>query len=280
MTECFTAGDEPDPLQSSLFDEASAAAAWDRDSAKRVLDELFNYAQLYNSTDAYRSLLEFVARFRFYSPFNAMLVHVQMPGATYVAPASRWRHKYFRRIKPNARPLVILRPMGPVMAVFDVSDTEPEPDGPPLPPEVEKPFEVRGGHVGQELSRTVENACRDGVEVSERSAGSQSAGEIREAEDGRRLQVLLNEGPPPHHVSVPLRYEVMLNASHPKEGKYATLVHELAHLYCGHLGTPNTTWWPDRRGLTKVVREFEAESVCYLVCVRLGLDNPSDEYLS
>lgn len=26
--------------------------------------------------------------------------------------------------------------------------------------------------------------------------------------------------------------------------------------------------------------EFEAESICYLVCSRLGIDNPSDEYLA
>jgi hypothetical protein len=54
----------------------------------------------------------------------------------------------------------------------------------------------------------------------------------------------------------------------------------LAHLYCGHLGTPNDKWWPDRRGLPHAAREFEAESVCYLVCERLGITNPSDEYLA
>jgi hypothetical protein len=27
-------------------------------------------------------------------------------------------------------------------------------------------------------------------------------------------------------------------------------------------------------------REFEAESVCYLVCGRVGIDNPSDKYLA
>jgi hypothetical protein len=64
------------------------------------------------------------------------------------------------------------------------------------------------------------------------------------------------------------------------EARYATLVHELAHLYCGHLGTPNKSWWPDRRGLAERPKEFEAESVCYLVCKRLGIDNPSDKYLS
>jgi hypothetical protein len=33
-------------------------------------------------------------------------------------------------------------------------------------------------------------------------------------------------------------------------------------------------------GVTARVREFEAEAVCYLVCERLGIDNPSEEYLS
>jgi hypothetical protein len=52
----------------------------------------------------------------------------------------------------------------------------------------------------------------------------------------------------------------------PQASKYATLVHELSHLYCGHLGTPNDKWWPDRTELTKEIREFETESICYL-CV-------------
>jgi hypothetical protein len=53
-----------------------------------------------------------------------------------------------------------------------------------------------------------------------------------------------------------------------------------SHLYCGHLGTPDKAWWPDRRGLKVEIEEFEAESVCYLVCTRLGIDNPSAEYLA
>lgn len=81
-------------------------------------------------------------------------------------------------------------------------------------------------------------------------------------------------------MQVPPRYEILLNSMHSDEAKYATLVHELAHLYCGHLGTPNNTWWPDRRGLAHDTREFEAESVCYLVCERLRIDHPSDAYLS
>ena len=78
---------------------------------------------------------------------------------------------------------------------------------------------------------------------------------------------------------VPVRYELDVNLDLSPEARYATLVHELAHLYCGHLGTPNQKWWPDRRGLSRETEEFEAESVVYLLCSRLGIDNPSDEYL-
>jgi hypothetical protein len=77
-----------------------------------------------------------------------------------------------------------------------------------------------------------------------------------------------------------VRYELLLNSSLSAESKYATLAHELGHLYCGHLGTPNEKWWPDRRGLPIEVLEFEAESICYLLCTRLGLENASAEYLA
>ena len=57
----------------------SPSVDWDRDAASRALDELFSLTRQYKSSDAYRELMKFVTRFRYYSPFNAMLVHVQMP---------------------------------------------------------------------------------------------------------------------------------------------------------------------------------------------------------
>jgi hypothetical protein len=211
-----------------------------------------------------------------------MLVHIQMPGAQYVAPAYRWAGKYGRRLKPTARPLVILQPMGPVMFVFDVADTEPGPHAVPLPSEVEKPFEVRGGRVSGQLDRTIENAKRDGIRVAERQQGSQSAGSIRVAKDATHLryQVGANDQDKPKYVTVPTRYELILNVKMSREARYVTIVHELAHLYCGHLGTPNEKWWPDRRGLSGERSEFEAESVAHLVCTRAGIDSPSDQYLA
>jgi len=256
------------------------AIKWDRDAARRSMDELFTLARRYRSCEAYCDLLKFIVRFRFYSPFNAMLIHTQMPGAGYVAPPQRWLSEYQRRIKAEAQPLVILQPMGPVMFVFDVSDTEPEKDAPPLPPEVEHPFEVCLGHIECELEMTIENAKRDGVSVAERKEGSQSAGAIEFVKSDEQLSVLIKQRPQKEYLLVPIRYKLILNSNLSVETKYATLIHELAHLYCGHLGTPNEKWWQDRRGLSREIREFEAESICYLVCHRLGIANPSEKYLA
>ena len=136
----------------------------DRDSAKSALDELFQCALRYTGSKEFEGLMRFTARFRMYSPFNALLAHIQMPGASYVAPPHRWARDYDRRIRLGARPIVLLRPGGPVMFAFDVSDTQPLPGAKPLPRHVTDPFATSGPvRVGDQLERTVENAKRDGV---------------------------------------------------------------------------------------------------------------------
>lgn len=267
--------------QLRLFDDTPTVPAWDRSSVQRSIDDLFTFASKYRSSAEYGQLIRFVARFHTYSPFNAMLVHIQMPGEREARPARRWFHEYRRILKAGARPLVILQPKGPVMFVFDVSDTLPIDEGSPLPVAVEHPFAMRSGMIGSELKWTVENARRDGIDIHHQQAGSQHAGQIEVlGESITRLSFLARQKPKPEYVLVPLRYGIVLNADHAPETQYATLVHELAHLYCGHLGTPNEDWWPDRSRLDVRTCEFEAESVSYLVCARLGLDNPSERYLA
>jgi hypothetical protein len=268
---------DPSPAQRS---EPPPAAKWNRDSARRALDELFTVARQYNSSETYLELMKFIGKFRSYSPFNAMLVHTQMPGARFVATANRWDRDFRRQIKVGGRPLIILQPMGPVLFVFDVADTEPLPDARPLPPWVERPFAVNSGEIGRELEQTIENAKRDGVNVSERAHGSQRAGSIEATGPGPYLEVTVVTRPHTVIHQVQRRYELLLNSNLSRESRYATLAHELGHLYCGHLGTLDRKSWPDRRGLPIEIREFEAESVCYLVCARLGIQNPSAEYLA
>lgn len=264
--------------------EPTPAEVWDSKSAQRALDELFALTHQYRSSGAYLDMLGFVAKFKFYSPFNAMLVHLQMPGATFVATPHRWLRDYGRIIKPGARPLVILQPMGPVMFVFDVNDTEPTEHARPLPFEVETPFEGKGGSIKDEFEKVVNNAKRDGIRVVEWHGGSQAAGSITAVpvcvQTMQKFPTGRDRDGQPVFANIPVLYDIVVNRNLSPEARYATVVHELAHLYCGHLGTPNADWWPDRRGLNYDVREFEAESVTYLVCSRCDIANPSEEYLS
>lgn len=252
----------------------------DPNTTQRALDELFELSRQYRSGKEYFDLLQFVSRFKSYSIFNALLVHIQMPGATYIASASRWKRDYRRRIRLGARPLVILKPMGPVMFVFDVSDTEPEKNAPPLPSEVTDLFRIKRGTVIDELDQVIGNSARDGIKVAFQDAGSLKAGSIEKVEAGKTMEFLARHKPQLEWQSVPLRYGILLNAKQSKETQFASLVHELGHLYCGHLGSPNEKWWPHRSGLTHNIEELEAESVCFLVCQRLGIENPSEKYLS
>ena len=209
-----------------------------------------------------------------------MLIHAQMPGAHFVCTALKWRRDYHREIKIDARPIVILQPMGPILFVFDVSDTASLPNARPLPIGVENPFQGRCDKIGGQLALTIENAKRDGVRVSERAEGSQRAGSIQRVAAGQHLKFTTAKRQVPKSTQIPLWFELLLNGSHSAETRYGTLVHELAHLYCGHLGTPNGRWWPDRQNLSHAIREFEAESVSYLVCARLGIETASEAYLA
>ncbi len=166
------------------------------------------------------------------------------------------------------------------MFVFDVSDTEPLEGAIQLPKDVLNPFEPRGGKVGNELEQTIENAKRDGVRIASRKAGSQSAGVIQIAKSTHYQKFVVQRRPKMKHVNVRVRFDTLVNQDSSREARYATIAHELAHLYCGHLGTPDPHWWPDRRSLAHIIEESEAESVCYLVCARLGIDNPSENYLA
>jgi len=237
------------------------------------LDKLFYEVGTYRKSDKCRELFEFVKKFPRIAPYNAMLLHIQKPGSQYVASASEWERRFKRKINPEARPLVILRPFGPVSFVFELSDTY---GNDPFPEELLNPFKVNGNISEAAYNRLTNNLICDGIQYSEADHGTSSAGFIQTGNKSR--EVIINTST--KEIWVQVLYDMVINKSHPLETKFATILHELGHVYCGHLGSPNLKWWDDRRSLKANVREFEAESACWLVCERMGLKNPSAEYLS
>ncbi len=239
----------------------------DRESA---LDKLFQEVKRYQNGQDLNGVFEFIKKFRNVAPFNAFLLHVQKPGSVYVATASEWHNRFNRKIKPEALPLIILQPFGPVSFVFELSDTEGDE---PFPGELLKPFRIEGGLLPQQFSHHLyQNLVCFGVSYHEGAYGAAAAGCIKKSEAVSIVTVGKKQ--------VKVSYNLIVNKEHSDEEKFATITHELGHLFCGHLGTPNPKLWPSRTGLSLSTREFEAESVTWLVCERIGIKNPSASYLS
>ncbi|MFC1731112.1 ImmA/IrrE family metallo-endopeptidase [candidate division KSB1 bacterium] len=235
-----------------------------------ALDEMFKSSRRYRSSSEYMQLLNFICKFRKYAPFNCALLHFQNTDISYIASAADWYRRFNRIPKRNARPLVILQPFGPVMFVYDVLDTE----GDPLPDYVIKPFNTRGYLNRKDYDRTIYNCTIQGIDVRDDIQGLFKAGKA----------IRLNPSTRDYYKDLKLSSDssflILLNKEHSIKEKYSTLSHELGHIFCGHLGTDKISWWPDNDEISHDIQEIEAESVAYLVCLRMGLNVISDRYLS
>jgi antirestriction protein ArdC len=78
-----------------------------------------------------------------------------------------------------------------------------------------------------------------------------------------------------HHV-----YRILMNRNHASAVRFATLAHELAHLFLGHLGADKKLGVPLRPFGNLRQRELEAESVAFIVCARNGVASRSETYLA
>lgn len=230
-------------------------------AARAGLDQLLTEARLYTSSSSYRELMEFVARFRSFAPFNAMLLHIQKPGLTYAASAADWRDRFERYPKQSARPLLILWPFGPVALVYDIQDTEGE-----AVPEDATMFPARGTVTDEDIAGHIRLLCKHGISTTRIDAGAAIAGSIR----------VISRPKDPKKAS---SYLLTINHNHDAPKQFVTIAHELAHLFLGHLGADNNLKIPDRLGCCSEQREVEAESVAWLVAERNGVKAKSETYL-
>lgn len=224
-----------------------------------ALDELFTRGTKFRHSKKFSEAVEFIAKFRDYSPFNNTLIYLQNPLATYVATSSQWFKNFRRTIKEEARPIIILAPRTPVLLLYDVADTE----GPPLPAKLEMFGKVSGRFNPVVLQRTLINCTREKIHVERKDLPPLRAGlatmRVREPEWNAR---------------------VWLRGELDDASAYSALCHELAHIFLGHVGANKKCSWPYRKKVSHAVAEIEAEAVAYIVCKRAGLKTRSDEYLS
>lgn len=244
----------------------------DEEKELAALDELFSLAGKYKNNTDFTMLMDFISKFPKMAPYNAMLMHVQKPNAEYVLTASEWFGKFDLRIRPDARPIVILRPFGPVKFVFDYSDTDGDKSN--IPDEIRNPFKVRGRIDSDLVSSLCNKLPALGIQKREDSKAMNDAGFL--AVNRCAFSDTSNWFTYYRNHKVKILFTISLNTNHSEEQKFITILHELAHLLCGHIcfKTENQ-FWPERSGVESRIKEFEAESVAWLVGKRMGLYNES-----
>jgi hypothetical protein len=176
----------------------------------------------------------------------------------------------FMELVQNARPLVILAPMAPILFVFDIRGTE----GSPIPSALLKSVEIGNQLSGKIYSNTQRNCSLQGIAVCEMTLSRDPKGTTD------RITPALRKQYKDLNIQKDTSYLIHLNKTHSLEEKYSSLAHELGHIFCGHLGIDRYAWWPERENLTISGEEIEAGCVAYLVCKRKGLRACSEKYLS
>jgi len=233
---------------------------------KNTLDELFHRSLSLKTSEKFIEFLNFTKKFRQYSLFNNALVYLQNPEVTYYATTNHWGRAFNRWVKPDARPMVILAPMTPVLFVYDMDDT----DGAPVPELIEDPFKVEGSIPEEILDKTMVNCNSFRIHIRKKKMSSQHGGTTINAK-------LMDRG---YKRSRDVKATIEINEESNEDTMYATLCHELGHIFLGHLGNDEDEWWPNRKHLSRDQAELEAESTSYLVLSRAGMDSRSAEYIS
>ncbi len=247
-------------LLSGELSEALRGEGAPRREVESGIDSLLRQSIAYRGSREFQDMVGFMSSFRDYAPYNNMLVRVQNPTCSFYATESDWRRRFDRHLKEDARPMLILAPMHPVMLVYDLGQT----DGGPLPEELNRFSRFEGKWNPEWLSRTVENArVRDSIRVDIKTLSSTNAGFATLARGDARSKM-----------------RIAIHDQLDEVSRYGVLCHELAHIYLGHLGSDKDYWWPSRTGLNKKTVEIEAEAVAFIVTTRAGLTGSSPAYVS
>lgn len=250
--------------------DGSSADPWaDLAIEANPVDEMFAADNRYRDSREYFQILNFIARLPQYSAFNGFLLYTQNPTLSLVATARTWARKFGRRIKFNARPLLILAPMGPVRFVYDLDDTE----GDPVIAEQLISYPIPERLPASVYENTIHNCTLHGIEVREVVSNDRlNDTTLRMTPSIRKkythLKLVNDAG-----------YLIMLDPADTTETKFARLAVELAHILCGHLGIDKNAWWSERHHLSATQQELEAESVACLICQRKGLASITKRFL-
>jgi hypothetical protein len=287
---------EPDDSSDGLSPEAQQ----DAQHRYRLVRQLLKQALEAPTPKGLEDLLQFATKFRRLSVWNANMAYIQRPGARVIASEFEWKREG-RFVQPDAAPIIILWPRSPIRFVYEFEDTGPLIDR----KKINDPFAVDGQLPPKALDRLIKSlkkqktfkisleGRRQGFSYAGSAAahGSLPIGAAQNGlmEGGSRIGQFAQDnaetGPRPRNASVPA-YRITFNERLNTAERFATIAHELGHIFCGHLGAcasgpreSDESGWRDRRSFSKHEKEVEAEAVAFVVASRAGVVPASAEYL-
>lgn len=221
------------------------------------------------------------------SLFNSAVLLVQRPGLGFAASETVWNRKYGRLIKPEARPLLIVKPFGPLDIYYEVADTY-SPYEEKLPEWIYKENNLLPPFPCEELDslkrQIVSVFSRHGVYYAERDFGERKGGEVQYSPNALCVTYL---GKKRRAVSVFTHYSMTINSRHQPFRQLTSIFHEIGHLLCGHLQIDEeinkneelNCKIPKRdiERLTPHQQEYEAEMTCKLIMKSFGFEHSVDE---
>ena len=229
-----------------------------KNRCNEYLDNLISEVKWTRSTKAIVDYLDFCSRFHNYSFHNTLLIWTQRPDATLVAGFRTWQ-KMGRWIKKGERGIPIFAPMRvktedyeegeereqekivyKVVYVWDVSQTQ----GKPLP-QAPDTLKVKGNTDLFSILEDVVSQDEITVEYVDSLRGAYGVSEMG------KIRILNN-----------LK----------QNEKFLILAHEFAHELLHGV--------QERMGLSKKIKELEAEATAYVVCRHFGLSTESPTYLA
>ncbi len=195
----------------------------------------------------------------------------------------KWCEEYNRIPKLNAQKLIALVPFGPVQVMYDICDTEYDSDfdgerftDDELMAKLEDVLiSVRGEVADGKMRQLMANLPYCGVYIDDNFVATNSFGGYICRYDKSRLHLYVKDG---LYINPYCKYALSVNNRFGSAAKFGTICHELAHLLCGHLNCDERS--NEKRKNTTKERDFEAETVAWIVCKRLGIELNSAEYLA
>lgn len=220
---------------------------------QKLSDLLTEGLEKYANSDEYKNLLSVMGKFYSYSANNCILIATQCPDASYVAGYNKWHDDFHRQVKKGAHAIRIKSPMKyedketgeeklgfKSSYVFDIADTYQIPGKPPVKIGVE---ELHG--TVKDYSNLISCLTSTSpVPVEFKSFKKSANGYFNKTENKIVVKDTLSE-----------------------LQSVKTLVHEIAHSLL-HSDNPEI----ENEEKNREWKEFEAESVAFIVCKYLNLD--------